>query len=85
LTKQVRIDLVGHLHDEMSCDSGSGDRVRRFWSLVAGIGIAGMQGYKAYAGFDAADRPSGWNTWVTFSISPAATTPTTPPPPTVTK
>ena len=63
---------------------------------MAGIGpqighlfpIGGMQGYlnfKAYAEFDAADRPSGWNAWVTFSISPTATTPTTPPPPMVMK
>jgi len=73
--------------------TGSGDHIGCFESLVAGIGlqigylfpIPGMQRYKAYAEFDAADRPSGWNTWVTFSISPATTTPTTPPPPTVTK
>ena len=34
-----------------------------------------MQGYlnlKGYYEFDAHDRPSGWNTWLTFSISPAA-------------
>jgi hypothetical protein len=34
-----------------------------------------MQGYlnlKGYGEFDAANRPSGWNTWLTFSISPAA-------------
>ena len=36
--------------------------------------IGGMQGYlnvKAYAEFDGRDRPDGWNTWVTLSISPA--------------
>jgi hypothetical protein len=36
-----------------------------------------MQGYlniKAYGEFDAAKRPSGWNTWVTFAISPTAAT-----------
>jgi len=34
-----------------------------------------MQGYlnlKGYGEFDAANRPSGWNTWLTFSISAAA-------------
>ena len=34
-----------------------------------------MQGYlnlKGYGEFDAANRPSGWNTWVTFAISPEA-------------
>jgi len=37
--------------------------------------IGGMQGYvnlKAYWEFDAQHRPDGWNTWVTFAISPAA-------------
>jgi hypothetical protein len=40
-----------------------------------------MQGYlniKGYGEFAAENRPSGWNAWVTFSISPAA------PPPAVT-
>jgi hypothetical protein len=35
--------------------------------------VEGMQGYlnfKAYAEFDGYDRSSGWNAWVTFSISP---------------
>jgi hypothetical protein len=34
-----------------------------------------MQGYlnfKGYGEFDAANRPAGWNTWLTFAISPAA-------------
>jgi hypothetical protein len=38
-----------------------------------------MQGYlnlKGYWEFDAERRASGWNTWLTFAISPAA-----PPPP----
>jgi NADH:ubiquinone oxidoreductase subunit len=26
---------------------------------------------KGYGEFDAANRPSGWNTWLTFSISEA--------------
>ena len=36
--------------------------------------VAGMQGYlnlKAYAEFDNANRPDGWNVWVTFVLSPA--------------
>jgi len=91
LTKQIQIGLVGYVYDEVSCDSGSGDHVGCFESRVAGIGpqigylfpIAGMQGYlnlKAYAEFDGADRPSGWNAWLTLSISPTATAPTTRPP-----
>jgi hypothetical protein len=54
-----------------------------FESRVIGIGpqvghlfpVAGMQGYvnlKAYGEFDSRNRPSGWNAWLTFSISPAA-------------
>jgi hypothetical protein len=34
-----------------------------------------MQGdlnVKGYAEFDADNRPSGFNTWVTFAVSPAA-------------
>jgi NADH:ubiquinone oxidoreductase subunit len=41
-----------------------------------------MQGYvnlKGYGEFDAANRPSGWNTWLTFSISPMAPTSTVTP------
>ena len=37
--------------------------------------VGDMQGYlnlKAYGEFDNANRPAGWNTWVTFSISPPA-------------
>ena len=40
-----------------------------------------MQGYlnlKGYAEFDAHDRPSGYNVWLTFAISPAAPTPPAP-------
>jgi hypothetical protein len=91
LTKQVLIGLVGYVYDQLSCDSGSGDRVGCFESRVAGIGpqigyifpVGTMQGYlnvKAYAEFDAADRPSGWNAWVTFVLSPAAAAPSKPGP-----
>ena len=91
LTKQVQFGLVGYLYDQLSCDSGSGDHVGCFKSRVAGIGpqagyifpVGGMQGYlnfKAYAEFDAVDRPSGWNAWVTFVISPAPHAPAMPPP-----
>jgi hypothetical protein len=89
LTQQVQIGLVGYFYDQLSCDSGSGDHIGCFESRVAGIGpqvgylfpVGGMQGYlnlKTYAEFDGSDRPSGWNAWVTFAISPVAPTPTTP-------
>ncbi len=86
LSKQASVGLVGYFYDQISGDSGSGDRVGAFESRVIGLGpqisfffpVGGMQGYlnlKGYGEFDARDRPSGWNAWVTFSISPAAPTP----------
>jgi hypothetical protein len=60
-------------------------------SRVFGVGrqigylfpVGNMQGYlnaKAYFEFDNHDRPAGWNTWLTFSIQPAAPPAATPPP-----
>ena len=77
------VGLVGYVYKEIGCDSGSGDRVGCFQSQVFGVGpqigflfpVGDMQGYlnlKAYGEFDNANRPAGWNTWVTFSISPPA-------------
>jgi hypothetical protein len=87
LTKQIQVGLVGYAYKELGCDSGSGDRVGCFQSQVFGIGpqfgyifplSQTLQGYinlKGYAEFGASDRPSGWNTWLTFVISPAAAPP----------
>jgi hypothetical protein len=87
LTKQVQVGLVGYAYKDIGCDSGSGDRVGCFQSQVFGIGpqfgyvfplSQGLQGYinlKAYAEFAGSDRPTGWNTWLTFAISPAAAPP----------
>jgi hypothetical protein len=83
LSKQVLVGLVGYVYDQITGDSGSGDRVGPFESRVIGIGpqvgylfpIGDMQGYlnlKAYGEFDARNRASGVNAWLTFVISPAA-------------
>jgi len=91
LSKQVLIGLVGYFYDQVTGDSGSGDRVGPFESRVIGVGpqigylfpIGDMQGYvnlKAYGEFDAHDRPSGVNVWLTFAISPAAPTTASPTP-----
>ena len=83
LSKQVMIGLVGYVYKEIGCDSGSGDHVGCFQSQVFGVGpqigflfpVGDMQGYlnlKAYGEFGNANRPAGFNTWVTFSISPPA-------------
>jgi hypothetical protein len=34
--------------------------------------MQGSLSLRGYAEFGAANRPSGWNTWLTFTISPTA-------------
>ena len=87
LTKQFQVGLVGYVYKEVGCDSGSGDRVGCFQSQVVGVGpqlgfiiplTTTTQGYlnlKGYREFAHDSRPDGWNTWVTFVISPAERTP----------
>jgi hypothetical protein len=84
LTKQLQVGLVGYWYNQLSCDSGAGDRVGCFRSRVAGIGpqigyvipiSKDVQGYlnlKGYKEFAAENRADGWNVWLTFAISPAA-------------
>jgi hypothetical protein len=90
LTKQFQIGVVGYVYSEVGCDSGSGNRVGCFQSRVIGVGpqigfviplgtIQGYLNFKAYMEFDSANRPDGWNTWATFSLSPAPPTPGAPP------
>jgi hypothetical protein len=83
VTKEWQVGLVGYVFQQISCDSGSGDRVGCFESRVVGIGPQighifkigdSHQGYvnlKGYKEFAAEHRPDGWNVWATFSISPA--------------
>jgi hypothetical protein len=90
LSKQVFVGLVGYGYQQVTDDFGQNPVLGGFRSSVAGIGpqvgyifpVGDMQGFlgvKAYGEFDATNRASGWNTWLTFSISqaaPAAVTPT---------
>ncbi|WP_245331733.1 transporter [Bradyrhizobium sp. NAS80.1] len=88
LTKQIQVGLVGYVYQQLGCDSGSGDRVGCFRSRVVGVGPQfgyivplgdKLQGYfnvKAYGEFANENRPAGWNLWLTFNLSPAATPPT---------
>jgi len=90
LTKQVQVGLVGYLYQQISPDRGCAPQLCPFESRVAGIGpqfgyifpiSKDWQGYvnvKAYGEFEHANRPDGWNAWLTFVISPAAPTPTPP-------
>jgi hypothetical protein len=82
LSKQFFVGLVGYAYDQVTGDSGSGDKVGSFESRVFSIGpqlgyifpIAGKQGFlglKSYFEFGAQNRPEGWNTWLTFAISDA--------------
>jgi hypothetical protein len=85
LTKQIQVGAVGYFYQQVSPDSGSGDHVGAFESGVIGIGpqlgfiipAGSLQAYinlKAYREFDPHDRASGWNTWLTASLSPSAPT-----------
>jgi hypothetical protein len=90
LSKQVFIGLVGYAYQQVTDDFGQHPILGGFRSRVLGVGpqigylfpVGDMQGYlnlKGYGEFDAANRPSGWNAWLTFSISPMAPTSTVTP------
>ena len=83
ISKQLHVGAVGYFYNQLTADSGQLPILGENKSRVAGIGpqigyifpIAGQQGYlnlKSYYEFEADRRPSGWNAWLTFSISPAA-------------
>jgi len=83
LTKQWQLGVVGYAYQQLTGDSGAGNRVGGFESRVFGIGPQvgyifpldnHHQGYlnlKGYKEFEAEHRAEGWNVWLTFSISPA--------------
>jgi len=88
LSKQLFVGLVGYFYQQVTPDIGQAAFLGANESRVVGIGpqigylfpVGDMQGYlnlKAYGEFDAERRPSGWNAWLTFSISPAAKQATT--------
>jgi len=83
VTKQLQLGVVGYVYQQITCDSGAGNRVGCFESRVFGVGpqigyvipMGSLQGYfnvKGYKEFDAEHRASDWNVWLTFAISPAA-------------
>ncbi|MCK1288630.1 transporter [Bradyrhizobium sp. 44] len=87
LSKQFFVGLVGYGYQQITDDFGQHPILGGFRSRVLGIGpqagilfpVGDMQGYlnlKAYGEFAAENRPSGWNTWLTFSVSPMAPTST---------
>lgn len=90
LTKQLFVGVAGYAYQQITDDSGQNPILGGFRSRVFGVGpqigysfpVGDMQGFlglRGYGEFGAANRPSGWNTWLTFTISPnapAAVTPT---------
>lgn len=83
VTKQVQLGLAGYYFQQITDDFGAPASLGGFRSRVAGIGpqvgflfpVGDMQGYlniKGYKEFAAENRPEGFNTWVTFAISPKA-------------
>ena len=89
LSKQVFVGFVGYAYQQITDDFGQPAVLGGFRSRVLGVGpqigyifpVGDMQGFlglKGYGEFDAANRPSGWNTWLTFAISEAAPKAVTP-------
>jgi hypothetical protein len=81
--KQFQLGIVGYYFQQVSDDIGTPPALDGFRSRVAGVGpqigflfpMGAAQGYinlKGYWEFAAQNRPEGWNTWLTFSISPKA-------------
>jgi hypothetical protein len=86
LTKEWQAGIVGYFYRQLTPDRGAPPILGANESQVMGIGpqigylfpVGNMQGYlnlKAYWEFDARRRADGWNTWITFAISPAAPLP----------
>ncbi len=86
LTKQFLVGAVGYLYKQITSDTGALPILGDTRSQVVGVGpqvgfifpVGNLQGYlnvKGYKEFDEHYRPSGWNTWLTLSISPAPPAP----------
>jgi hypothetical protein len=85
--KQLQLGVVGYYFQQVTDDFGAPAALGGFRSRIAGVGPQigyifpmgdKLQGYlnlKGYKEFAAQNRPEGWNTWLTFAISPAAEPP----------
>ncbi len=76
LSEHWHVGVVGYVYEQLTPDSGQAPALGSFKSGVIGLGpqvgyvtsIAGHQVYfnlKGYGEFDAVNRPSGWNLWLT--------------------
>ena len=85
--KQLQLGVVGYYFQQVTDDFGAPAALGGFRSRIAGVGPQigyifpmgdKLQGYlnlKGYKEFAAQNRPEGWNSWLTFAISPAAAPP----------
>ena len=82
-TKQLFVGVAGYAYQQITDDSGQNPILGGFRSRIFGVGpqigysftLGDMQGFlslRGYGEFGAANRPTGWNTWLTFAISPTA-------------
>jgi hypothetical protein len=89
ITKQVQVGLVGYAYQQLTADSGSGDKLGPFQSRVFGVGpqigfvfpevdYQAYVNFKCYKEFDAEHRPDGFNMWVTLALTPTAPAPAPP-------
>jgi hypothetical protein len=84
VSKSVLIGAVGYFFQQLTADSGPGATLGAFEGSAIGIGPQigflfpvgdDYQGYvnvKGYKDVYTDNRPQGWSTWVTFSLSPKA-------------
>jgi hypothetical protein len=86
VTKNVLVGVAGYYFQQLTDDSGAGAKLGGFRGMAVGIGpqlgflfpVGDYQGYlnvKGYKDLAVENRPEGWSTWVTFSISPKAPEP----------
>jgi hypothetical protein len=83
---KYQLGLVGYYFQQVTDDIGVPPALDGFRSRIAAVGpqfgylfpLGDMQGYinlKGYWEFAAHNRAEGWNTWLTFAISPKAPEP----------
>ena len=80
LSEHFQLGVAGYFYDQLTADTGVPPGLGNFETRVVGLGpqagycfpIQKIQGYlnlKTYWEFAAENRPSGWNTFLTFSIT----------------
>ena len=83
VSEKTHVGLVGYFFQQLTGDSGAGAKLGDFKGRVSAVGpqvgttfpllfgdgtAKGYVNLKGYWEFDAANRPSGWNAWLTVSV-----------------